>query len=59
MTEHTMPEPTPTGDRADAEQHATEYEQFASYEDGDAIVICDRKKPQAWIRSDTVVGIRR
>lgn len=54
-----MPEPTPTGDRADGAQHATEYEQFASYEDGDAIVICDRKKPQAWIRSDTVVGIRR
>lgn len=54
-----MPEPTPTGDVADAAQDATEYDQFASYEDGDAIVICDRREPQAWIRSDTVVGVRQ
>lgn len=26
-----------------------------AYEDGDDIVICDRKNPNAWIRSDTVV----
>lgn len=54
-----MPEPTPRADRADDAQHATEYEQFASYEDGDATVICDRKQPQAWIRSDAVVEVRR
>lgn len=58
-TEFTMPEPTPTDDRADGVTHAMEYDQFASYEDGDAIVICDRRRPQAWIRSDAVVGVRQ
>lgn len=57
--ELTMPEPTPTGDRADDAQHATAYEQYASYEDGEATIICDRKQPQAWIRSDTVVRVHR
>lgn len=32
-------------------------EQFASYEDGNDLVICDRKSPSAWIRSDATVPI--
>lgn len=54
-----MPDPTPTGEQAEAPPDGTEYEQFASYEDGDAVVICDRREPQAWIRSDAVVAVRR
>jgi hypothetical protein len=29
----------------------------ASYEDDDAFVVCDRKNPQAWIRSDAVTDL--
>lgn len=29
----------------------------ASYEDGNAFVICDRKNAQAWIRSNTVTDL--
>ena len=31
-------------------------EKTVAYEDGGDIVICDRKNPNAWIRSDTVVA---
>lgn len=40
----------------DVEQSAPEkpdFDSFASYEDGDDLVICDRKNPKAWIKSDT------
>lgn len=39
------------------EPQITELEQFASYEDGDGVVICDRKAPNAWVRSDTTARI--
>lgn len=29
----------------------------ASYEDDDAFVVCDRKNPRAWIRSDAVTDL--
>lgn len=31
----------------------------ASYEDGDATVICDRQAPAAWVRSTVTVPVRR
>lgn len=34
-----------------------EFDRFASYEDGDDLVICDRKNPKAWIKSDTVSSV--
>lgn len=33
-------------------------EQFASYEDGDQLVVCDTKSPNSWIRSDVTVAIQ-
>lgn len=27
------------------------------YQDGESFVVCDRKNPCAWIRSDTVVAV--
>jgi hypothetical protein len=33
-------------------QRQTDFSRFTSYEDGDSVVICDRKNPTAWIRSD-------
>ncbi len=31
----------------------TEHSQSIAYHDGDALVVCDRTNPNAWIRSDT------
>lgn len=31
-----------------------DFDRFTSYEDGNDLVICDRKNPKAWIKSDTV-----
>lgn len=39
------------------EQH--DFDRFASYQDGDAHVICDRTNPKAWIKSDTVTAAGR
>lgn len=53
-----MPRQTESGPVPD---HRTEppshLEQFASYEDGTGLVICDRKSPKTWIRSDATVPI--
>ena len=32
---------------------------YTSYEDGDYLVVCDRENPNAWIRSDETVDVRR
>lgn len=37
----------------------TDYDRFADYEDGNDLVVCDRRNPKAWIKSDTVVRIDR
>lgn len=39
------------------ELEPTDFDQFADYEDGDDLVICDRKNPRAWIKSDSVTRI--
>lgn len=31
--------------------------QLAAYEDGQSTVMCERKNPNAWIRSDTTVSL--
>jgi hypothetical protein len=31
---------------------------YASYEDGDSLVVCDRENANAWIKSDSTVEIR-
>lgn len=51
MPQQTAPESEP---RMDPPSHL---EQFASYEDGTDLVICDRKSPSSWIRSDATVPI--
>lgn len=56
---HTAPE-TGVGpiDKAEPnERPATDLNGVASYEDGDAFVVCDRKNAQAWIRSNTVTDL--
>lgn len=39
------------------ERPASDLDGVASYEDGDAFVVCDRKNTQAWIRSNTVTDL--
>lgn len=41
--------PAETTDRN--ESIATDLEDFVAYEDDDALVICERSNPNAWIRS--------
>lgn len=44
------------------EQHAPpepDHEGFTGYEDGDSYVVCDRKNPNAWIRSDVTEPLSR
>jgi hypothetical protein len=44
-------------DEAEPDDRPAGLEGVASYEDGDAFVVCDRKNPQAWIRSDAVTDL--
>lgn len=32
-------------------------DRYTSYEDGDAVVVCDRENPRAWIRSGTTATL--
>lgn len=52
-----MPDHT-TATEADAERRAEiDYDRFASYEDGDSTVICDRTEPAAWLKSDVTATL--
>jgi len=42
-------------DGDDAEPSA--FDRYADYEDGSALVICDRRNPNAWVRSDTTAAL--
>lgn len=44
-------------DEAEPDDRPAGLEGVASYDDDDAFVVCDRKNPQAWIRSDTVADL--
>jgi hypothetical protein len=56
-----MPERTTKVGRAEAEpdEQGRDYDRYASYEDGDATVICDRKNPNAWLKSTAATELRR
>jgi hypothetical protein len=34
------------------EAESIDLDEFTGYEDGNSYVVCDRRNPQAWIRSD-------
>lgn len=51
MPRQTTTEPEP---RADPPGYL---EQFASYDDGNDLIVFDRKSPSSWIRSDVTVAI--
>lgn len=47
--------PADTTDRN--ESKATDLEDFVAYEDDDALVICERSNPNAWIRSTVTMPL--
>lgn len=47
-----------TPDTAVAEPAGPDLDGYASYEDGDHLVICDRENPNAWIRSNETADLR-
>lgn len=48
-----------TTESLQTEQQPTrpDLDRYASYEQESDLVICDRKNPQAWIKSDTTSGL--
>lgn len=42
-----------------ADSDRPELEDYTSYEDDDALVICDTKNPRAWIRSEDRTDLQR
>lgn len=49
----------PSTDLLDIGSDDAAYQQFVSYERGSATVICDRKNPDAWIRSELAVNVEQ
>ncbi len=43
----------------EAKPAETHLDKVASYEDEDGFVICDRKNPKAWVKSDTAPKAER
>lgn len=41
-----------------AEPKRIDYDDYASYEEGDSLVVCDRENANAWVKSDSSVEIR-
>ncbi|RRJ32182.1 DUF7331 family protein [Halocatena pleomorpha] len=44
---------------ADSSLPVPDLDEYASYEDGDRYVICDRSNANAWIRSDSPTTLSR
>lgn len=47
--QRTVPEAEPSNE--------PDFDRFASYDDDGALVVCDRKNPRAWIRSDATTPL--
>lgn len=54
-----MPEQTQVADVDGTEPADVDLDKFASYEEGDSLVICDRQNPNAWVKSDTPTALNR
>jgi hypothetical protein len=40
------------------EPERIDFDDYASYEDGDSLVVCDRENANGWVKSDSTVEIR-
>lgn len=50
---------SPAIETADEEPELDSLDRYASYEEGDSVVVCDRKNAKAWIKSDVSAGLKR
>jgi homogentisate 1,2-dioxygenase len=41
----------------DSVPESPDLDRYADYEDGAALVICDRTNPRAWLRADTTAAL--
>lgn len=41
------------------EPQVNSLDRYASYDEGDSVVVCDRKNAKAWVKSDVSVGVKR
>jgi hypothetical protein len=44
---------------AGGEPEVNSLDRYASYDEGDSVVVCDRKNAKAWLKSDVSVGVER
>jgi hypothetical protein len=42
---------------AQAEPDRKDFDDYASYEDGDSLVVCDRTNANAWVKSDVTTSV--
>lgn len=42
---------------AQAEPSRTDFDEYASYEDGDSLVVCGRTNANEWVKSDVSMAI--
>lgn len=38
--------------------NSIDFDDYASYEDGDSLVVCDRENANAWVKSDLSVELK-
>lgn len=43
---------------AEAEPERIDFDDYASYEEDDSLVVCDRKNASAWVKSDVTTELR-
>ena len=43
---------------AQTEPDHNDLTEYASYDEGDSLVVCDRTNPSAWIKSDVSTSVR-
>lgn len=52
-----MPDSSRTVEAVQPDPDVVDLDRYASYEDGDGLVVCDRENPNAWLRSDAVTDL--
>lgn len=44
-------------ERAQAEPDHKDFDEYASYEENDSLVVCDRTNANAWVKSDVSMAV--
>lgn len=49
----------PAVETAHGKPEVNSLDRYASYEEGNSVVVCDRKNAKAWIKSDVSAGLKQ